>query len=83
MSPILLGEAAAVPVNYRLTTAEIAYIVVESGARLAFVDSETEAAVRAATSGSDIVVVCLPDHGIIGAQLAEFRWRPHATRASN
>ena len=41
-----LGEAASVPVNFHLTSGEIAYIAAESGARLAFVDSTTLEAAR-------------------------------------
>jgi long-chain acyl-CoA synthetase len=74
---ILLGEAAAVPVNYRLTATEVAYILAESGARLAFVDTETEASVRAAlemcgATAADVSVVRLPDRGITADHLDEF-----------
>ena len=49
-----LGEAASVPVNFQLTSGEIEYIAGEAGARLAFVDSTTEAAVRDAVAGLDV-----------------------------
>jgi long-chain acyl-CoA synthetase len=67
-----LGEASTVPVNYRLTSSEIAYILGESGARLVFVDAETEAAVLAAVDDPDIEVVRLPDRGLVGESLDAF-----------
>jgi long-chain acyl-CoA synthetase len=67
-----LGEACSVPVNYHLTSGEIAYIAGESHARLAFVDSTTRAAVVAALDGSGTTVVMLPDDGIAGTELDEF-----------
>ena len=74
----LLGEASAVPVNFHLTAGELEYIVAESGARLAFVDSTTEAPTREATRGTGIIVVRLPDDGISGTDLDAFidRARP-------
>ena len=42
----LLGEAAAVPVNFHLTAGEIEYQVTESRALLMFVDGATEASRR-------------------------------------
>jgi long-chain acyl-CoA synthetase len=68
---VLLGEAAAVPVSIHLTEGEVAYIAGESGARLAFVDSTTEAVTRAGVRATDVEIVRLPDEGIAGAGLAE------------
>ena len=68
----LLGEAASVPVNFHLTAGEIEYIAGETEARLAFVDSTTEAATRDAVAGRDVTVVRLPDSGITGADLDLF-----------
>jgi long-chain acyl-CoA synthetase len=67
-----LGEASSVPVNFHLTTTEIAYIAGESGARLAFVDSATRAPTVEAAADADVTVVPLPDDGLTGAELAEF-----------
>ena len=67
-----LGEACSVPVNFHLTSGEIAYIAGESGARLAFVDSTTHDAVVAAVAGTDATVVILPDDGLARAELDEF-----------
>mgnify|MGYP001368907522 CR=1 FL=1 len=68
----LLGQVAAVPVNFHLTAGEIAYQVQESKAGLMFVDSATEDAVADATAGSAVTVVRLPDDGAIGPELAAF-----------
>ena len=68
----MLGEASSVPVNFHLTAGEIEYIAAESGARLMFVDSVTEAAGREAVAGRDVTVVRLPDAGIHGADLDAF-----------
>jgi long-chain acyl-CoA synthetase len=68
----LLGEAAAVPVNFHLTAGEIAYQVEESKAGLMFVDSATEEAVHNATAGTAVVIVRLPDDGAMGPELAAF-----------
>ena len=67
-----LGGAASVPVSFHLTPGEIEYIADEAGARLAFVDSTTEAATREAMAGRDVVVVRLPDDGIAGGELDFF-----------
>jgi len=63
---VLLGQAAAVPANFHLTSGEFEYQVAESGARLLFVDSSTDAAVRQATAAMDVTIVMLPDTGIHG-----------------
>jgi long-chain acyl-CoA synthetase len=68
----LLGEASSVPVNFHLTAGEIEYIADESGARLVFVDSATEAATREAVAASGATVVRLPDVGLAGDDLAAF-----------
>lgn len=68
----LLGEACSVPVNFHLTAGEIAYIAGEAGARLALVDSTTEAAAREAVADLDVRIVRLPDHGVTGAELEAF-----------
>jgi long-chain acyl-CoA synthetase len=68
----LLGEAAAVPVNFHLTAGEIEYQVSESRALLMFVDGATEAAAREATAGTDVTVVRLPDDGVTGDELEAF-----------
>ena len=68
----LLGEASSVPVNFHLTAGEIEYIAGESGARLVFVDSATEAATREAVAASGATIVRLPDAGIAGDDLAAF-----------
>ncbi len=68
----MLGEASSVPVNFHLTATEIAYIAEESGARLAFVDSTTEAATRRAVQDKGVTIVRLPDSGIIGDDLGAF-----------
>lgn len=68
----LLGEASSVPVNFHLTAGEIEYIAGESGARLVFVDSYTERAVREAMSATDATIVRLPDAGTTGGDLATF-----------
>jgi long-chain acyl-CoA synthetase len=68
---VLLGEAAAVPVNFHLTPGEVTYIAGESGARLALVDATTDDVVRAAVGAADVDIVRLPDDGITGAGLAE------------
>jgi long-chain acyl-CoA synthetase len=68
----LLGEASSVPVNFHLTANEIEYIARESGARLVFVDSATEAATRAAVAASGATVVRLPDAGIAGDEVTAF-----------
>ena len=67
-----LGQAASVPVNFHLTSGEIAYIATESGARLAFVDSTTQEAARTALDGTGVVIVELPDSGIAGPGFDEF-----------
>jgi long-chain acyl-CoA synthetase len=68
----LLGEAAAVPVNFHLTAGEIAYQASESQASLMFVDRATEAAAREATTGMAVIVVRLPDDGALGPELQAF-----------
>jgi long-chain acyl-CoA synthetase len=68
----LLGEAAAVPVNFHLTAGEIEYQVSESSALLMFVDGATEAAAREATAGTTVTVVRLPDVGVTGDELEAF-----------
>jgi long-chain acyl-CoA synthetase len=75
----LLGEAAAVPVNFHLTAGEIEYQVGESGARLLFVDSATRAAALEATAGRDVTVVDLPDTGIQGGLAAFIDGTPWVT----
>jgi long-chain acyl-CoA synthetase len=67
-----LGSAASVPVNFHLTSGEISYIAAESGAQLAFVDSATLEAARTALAGTGVVIVELPDHGVVGPGLDEF-----------
>ncbi len=67
-----LGEASSVPVNFHLMPSEIAYIAIESGARLLFVDSTTESATRHAVTGMDVTVIALPDFGITGSDLDAF-----------
>jgi len=67
-----LGGAASVPVSFHLTPGEIGYIAGEAGARLAFVDSTTEAATREAVAGRDVALVRLPDDGIAGRELDAF-----------
>ena len=66
-----LGEASSVPVNFQLTSGEIEYLAGQAGARLAFVDSTTHAAVRDAVAGLDVLVIVLPDDGLEGPELAE------------
>ena len=68
----ILGEAASVPVNFHLTSGELAYIAEESGSRLAFADSTTSSTLRAALSDTGVTVVELPDSGITGAALDAF-----------
>ena len=72
----LLGEAAAVPVNFHLTAGEIEYQVGESCARLMFVDSATRAAALEATAGREVTVVELPDTGIQGGLAAFIEGTP-------
>ncbi len=68
----LLGEAAAVPVNFHLTAGEIEYQARESAAGLLFVDSATAAAAREATAGLAVTVVTLPDQGAWSDDLRGF-----------
>ena len=67
-----LGEASSVPVNFHLTAGEIEYIVDQSDARLAFVDSTAEAATLDAVGGRPVTVVRLPDDGVAGSGLVDF-----------
>ena len=68
----LLGEASSVPVNFHLTSGELAYIGSESDARLVFVDASTSAAVREAMPSSAVTIIELPDNGIASEALSDF-----------
>ncbi len=65
----LLGEAASVPVNSRLTPAEVAYQIDESAAGLIVADEATAAVVAEAAAGRPIRVVVLPSEGVRGESL--------------